>query len=179
MNGHGASMEDGSERCQSRPPGGGPLRGIIDDESRSEAERELAIAVVRLVKQRQEMHGRRVEPLPGINLSFAQTRMLFYLPREGSVSLTRFAELAGMTPAAATQALGPVHELGLVSRERSAEDRRVVEFGLTDLGRELLDSLRERFVDKWDRVVNGLDEDALASAAAVLGAVLRVFEQDS
>lgn len=156
--------------------GGGPLRAIADDTSRPAGARELSEALINLFKQRQELHARRFEVTPGVIVSFAQMRLLFHLPRHDAWSLTRFAEAAGMTPAAATQALGPLENMGLVTRKRSTTDRRAVQIALTAAGRALLDALRDRFNEHWNQFEAGFSDAELSTAAAVLSRTLRVFD---
>jgi DNA-binding MarR family transcriptional regulator len=134
--------------------------------------------MVRLFKQRQSMHSRRLEPVPGVQLSFAQMKMLFHLPAEGTVTLTRYAESAAMSPAAATQALGPLEEDGLVTRFRSESDRRTVDIALSDRGHQLLATLRSNFSARWDSQVADLDDADLATAARILDTVIQVFHPD-
>jgi DNA-binding MarR family transcriptional regulator len=156
--------------------GGGPLRGIIDDESRSDGERDFAASIVRLFKLRQSLHARTFELAPGVQLSFAQMKLLFHLPREGATSLSRFAEQAGITPGAATEALAPLEHAGLITRTRSTTDKRVTDIALSKTGRSALGSMRRDFAKRWDVVAGEFSERDLATAARVLEHVMPLFD---
>lgn len=156
--------------------GGGPLRAIADDPDRSAGARDLSEAFIRLFKQRQDLHARRIEFDSGTTVSFAQIRMLFHLPPHQALSLTSFSQAAGMTPAAATQALGPLERMNLVSRHRSRSDRRAVRIALTPTGQALLADLRTKFVGHWNELEQEFSDTDLRTAAAVLVRTLTVFD---
>lgn len=162
-----------------RHVGGGPLRSIADDERRGTGERALAEAIIGFMRQRQAQHAKPVELPLDTPLSFAQLRLLFHLPADGSIALGRYAESIGITPAALTQALGPIEQAGLVERTRSETDRRVVEARMTDLGRDVLATVRDIFDARWTAALEGIDDDQFATAAFVLGRVAGIFGQAS
>ena len=141
--------------------------------------RALAEAIIGFMRQRQAQHAKPVELPLDTPLSFAQLRLLFHLPADGSIALGRYAESIGITPAALTQALGPIEQAGLVERTRSETDRRVVEARMTDLGRDVLATVRDIFDARWTAALEGIDDDQFATAAFVLGRVAGIFGQAS
>ncbi len=155
---------------------GGPLRAIADDDARGAGARALAQSMIDFMQQRQSLHGK---PLPldvEPQLSFAQVKLLFHLPLDGtSLPLGRYAESIGITPAALTQALGPIENAGLVRRERSDTDRRIVHAQLTEQGMRTLDALRAGFGERWDASLATFDDDELAVAARVLASAAAMF----
>jgi len=158
--------------------GGGPLRGIANSQEHRPGEREVARALLDMFQSQRALHGRGMPVGDGpdaLQLSFAQFKLLFHLPADEPVALNVFAASAGMTPAAATQALATLETSGLVTRTRSETDRRVVELLITDAGQQALDLLRGRFAERWSANVDGIDDADLLAAARVLDAVGRVF----
>ena len=159
--------------------GGGPLRAIADDATRGSGERALAESVIGFMRQRQQLHAKPVGIELDQPLSFAQLKLLFHLPIEGSVPLGRYAESIGITPAALTQALGPVEQAGLVERTRSTVDRRVVEAQITDRGRDVLATVREHFDRRWNDAMAGLDDSEFQAAANVIDRIVNMFAQSA
>jgi DNA-binding MarR family transcriptional regulator len=156
--------------------GGGPLRGIEQDETRSDGERALAGSMIAFMQRRQALHAKPFDTGTGTAISFAQLKLLFHLPATGSIPLGRLAEAVGITPAALTQSFLSVEEAGLAERHRSESDRRVVQARMTDAGRAALASLRAILDERWRDEVGAFGDDELALAARVLDHVSRVFD---
>jgi DNA-binding MarR family transcriptional regulator len=112
----------------------------------------------------------------GASLSIAQVKLLFHLPAEGTLGMSRWAEAAGMTPASLSQALEALERAGVVERTRSERDRRVVEVGITPAGHELLGRVRSFFEQRWDRCIATIPPAELEVATRVLGRVLDLFD---
>ncbi|MFZ5642996.1 MAG: MarR family winged helix-turn-helix transcriptional regulator [Bacillota bacterium] len=75
-------------------------------------------------------------------LTHVQTVLLEYLLNNGNVTVSAVAEFMGVTMAAASSLLDRLDKGGLLVRNRSDTDRRVVYASLTPLGREVI----ERFI---------------------------------
>jgi MarR family 2-MHQ and catechol resistance regulon transcriptional repressor len=73
------------------------------------------------------------------SLTLSQYGLLEPLLEGGTARVRDLAEAAGVTAATATRILDALERRGLVSRDRSAEDRRSVRVGLTDAGRPVLE----------------------------------------
>lgn len=78
------------------------------------------------------------------------------------------ADHAGLTAATATHMLEQLARDGILERERSAADRRVVVTRLTPGGREIVQGKHDELVNAWTAMVEDLDEDALLQSADVL-----------
>jgi DNA-binding MarR family transcriptional regulator len=101
-------------------------------------------------------------------LPYAHVRALSLLDAEGPATAGRLAEETELRPASVTAMLDHLEAEGIVRRRRSDEDRRCVLVELTDDGREVLATKRER----WRR----FGEDALADVPAPeLAAAVRVM----
>jgi DNA-binding MarR family transcriptional regulator len=166
------SVDDSAQRSA----GGGPLRGIEQDEARPDGERALARSILGFMQRRQALHAKPFEMGSGPSISFAQLKLLFHMPASGSIPLGQLADAIGITPAALTQSVVSVEDAGLVERHRNETDRRVVEARLTDAGRAALTSLRSLLDTRWRDEVGAFDDAELAVAARVLEHVSRVFD---
>jgi DNA-binding MarR family transcriptional regulator len=110
-------------------------------------------------------------------LSFAQMRGLFLLcDQTEGVTAGRFARLAELTPASVTSLLDHAEQEGIVERTRSEQDRRVVLVSLTDAGRALIDSKRERWRARWGSALGDLPAEDLAAAARVMRRVAGMLD---
>ncbi len=75
-----------------------------------------------------------------------------------------------------TRLLNRLEKVGLVSRERASYDRRVVQVGITDEGRELLKRLDPAVAACQDDVAAGLNDDELKLLSGLLDRMRRTQE---
>ncbi|HJZ61631.1 MAG TPA: MarR family transcriptional regulator [Miltoncostaeaceae bacterium] len=101
-------------------------------------------------------------------LSMAHFLALSALEDTDELPAGRLAAKAELSPAATTQMLDHLERQGMVRRQRSADDRRVVTVSLTDLGRERLAARRADFAERYRDAMADLSPGELAAGAAVL-----------
>lgn len=91
-----------------------------------------------------EQHRRAVaaDLLARHGLTFAKWVAMISLRRFGDLSMTRLAKLAATDRTTLTRSVDSLITDGLVAREASASDRRIVVVCLTDTGRTLLEKIR-------------------------------------
>ena len=130
---------------------------------------KAAMAAVRRLRGR-ETHR------PG-EISNAQYSLLFGLASEREMSARDIAESADLTPATVTQMLDSLEAAGLVQRTRSDVDKRVVLTMLTGRGSEVIEEHRKRVEPRWRAALAPFSDDDLLTAAAVLDALRRYFEE--
>jgi DNA-binding MarR family transcriptional regulator len=90
----------------------------------------------------------RESQCPG-ELSDAQYSLLFCLRTHSDLPTSELAIAADLSPASTTEMLDGLAAAGLVVRERSQRDRRVVLTSLTDRGRDLVEERRARYEPRW------------------------------
>lgn len=73
-----------------------------------------------------------------------QFGMLYALFARGPQTMKDLSEIMDLTHGAATGLVDRLHRLGLVERERSNEDRRVVHVAMTSEGRKLIERIAQR-----------------------------------
>jgi DNA-binding MarR family transcriptional regulator len=129
---------------------------------------KAAMGAVRRLRGR-ETHG--LDPL-----SYAQYGLLFGLAEETELSASQLACVADLSPATVTQMLDHLEADGLVGRQRSERDKRVVLVSLTDRGRDLVRARRARMEVRWQLALSGFSEDELATAAGVLDRLREMFD---
>jgi len=109
-------------------------------------------------------------------LSYAQFGLLFGLAEHGELSASELAAFADVTPGSATQMLDSLAAAGLVERERSDRDRRLVLVTLTARGAEAVAERRARYHECWSGALGQFSATQLDTAAAVLDCVREMFD---
>lgn len=135
---------------------------------------EVLAAFGELLVAQRRLRGRDARQ-PG-GLSFAQFRLLAELEDEAGVPTSRLAESAGVSPATATGMLDSLEAMGVVTRERSTEDRRVVLTRLTPEGRRVRDARRAEARRVFAEALATLEPEALAVAPRVLRLLATAME---
>ncbi len=110
-------------------------------------------------------------------LSDAQYSLLFCLRAHSDLPTSELAIAADLSPASTTEMLDALAAAGLVTRERSQRDRRVVLTSLTDRGRGLVEERRARYEPRWRAALAEFSERDLAVAAAVLDRIRGLFDE--
>jgi DNA-binding MarR family transcriptional regulator len=151
------------------------LGDVVGERQEGDAAEEVARAFKRTIAAVRRMRGRETRR-PG-ELTDAQYSLLFCLRDESQVSVRDLACAADLSPASVTEMLEGLATAGLVERQRSDRDRRVVLTSLTDGGRSLVEERRARFEPRLRAALERFSEDELVVAAAVLERLRDLFEQ--
>jgi DNA-binding MarR family transcriptional regulator len=108
-------------------------------------------------------------------LSRTETGALLTL-LEGPRRITELAATEALAQPTATQLVDKLQRRGLVARERSREDGRVVLVVITERGREQLEALRARSREVMRETLKGLSDEQLAELVAATETVGRLVE---
>jgi DNA-binding MarR family transcriptional regulator len=122
---------------------------------------------------------RSLSPASGLSMTAAAT--LASIERLGAQRLTVLAAREGVTQPAMTQLISRLEESGLVRRESSQEDGRVVLVVITDEGRAVLARRRAVRTGKLAGIIAQLGPEhraALAGALPALDALASVPRED-
>jgi DNA-binding MarR family transcriptional regulator len=122
---------------------------------------------------------RSLSPPSGLSMTAAAT--LASLERLGPQRLTLLAAREGVTQPAMTQLISRLEESGLVRREASPEDGRVVLVVITDEGRATLARRRAVRTERLTGIITQLGPEhraALASALPALDALASIPRDD-
>jgi DNA-binding MarR family transcriptional regulator len=104
--------------------------------------------------------------VPGVTV--VQHRVLVLLDEQGTLSVTALAEALGVDQSNASRHCMRLARLGLVSRARSANDRRGVEVTITAAGRHQVKAVRRARRHEIARVLDRMpDEEARAAVRAI------------
>jgi DNA-binding MarR family transcriptional regulator len=115
-------------------------------------------------------------------ISMTHFHLLSMLERHGSITMSRIAELLGVSVSNATGLIDRIEERGLVERIRVPSDRRVVHVALTDKGRQTLHEIELFKEDMINGVLSRLDERQLRrvgqAMADLRGAIVEAIRAD-
>jgi len=105
------------------------------------------------------------------DLSFSQINTLFRLYHHGSSPVNDLANHLGITIAAVSQLLEPLHQSGLIQRSESPTDRRVKLIALTDAGQALVNRSvqnRHAWLSELSEVLTQEEKEQLLPAIILL-----------
>jgi DNA-binding MarR family transcriptional regulator len=122
---------------------------------------------------------RSLSPASGLSMTAAAT--LAGIERLGPQRLTLLAAREGVTQPAMTQLISRLEESGLVRRESSPDDGRVVLVAITEQGRATLARRRSARAERLTGIIAQLSPDhraALAAALPALDALASVPRED-
>ena len=151
------------------------LGDVVGERHEGDAAEQVARSFKRAMAAVRRLRGRESHR-PG-ELTDAQYSLLFCLRGEGQMSLRDLADAADLSPASVTEMLEGLTAAGLVKRERSDRDRRVVFTSLTHSGRSLVEERRARFEPRLRAALEPFGEDELVVAARVLERLRGLFEE--
>ncbi len=137
---------------------------------------ELRQAFVELLAAERRLRGRDQRRTDG-GLSMAQFRALRTLLHEPELPAGRLAEAADVQPGSMTQMLDGLERDGMVVRERSEADRRVVTVRLTPAGREHVLAKSRHIAGRWEEALGALDPEELRAGTDVLRRIAAFLDE--
>ena len=156
-----------THRLETPPaPSDGPEQAAPSDvPEQLDAAAELGRSFKSVVAAVRRMRGRETRRTG--ELSDAQYGLLFWLRDHDEVPSSELAYAADVSPATATEMLEGLLAAGLVRRERSDRDRRVVLTSLTDRGRALVEERRARHEPQWRAALAEFSDSELSRPSAI------------
>lgn len=115
----------------------------------NEKEIEQVLTAIRRVIRATDLHSRYITRIAGLTSS--QLILLRVVRDEGLATAGELAASISLSQATVTIILDRLEQTGLVTRERSAQDRRKVKVALTSKGLEVLESAPEPLQETFTR----------------------------
>ena len=113
-----------------------------------------------------------VHPMFGeVGVTNGQFFLLFFIEKMPRPTVGSIADQLGVQMSTVTHLLNSVEERGLVRRERSSEDRRVVRLVVTSRGTKLLARIEGHLLDQVRSASSGIDEKKKADATRLLNEI--------
>lgn len=107
----------------------------------------LARVIERMAIVTREVNARGAYPFKALGLRRAAMNLLFALARSDGARVAELAERLGITSGAVTQTVDGLRELGLVTSEVSADDRRGRIISLTAEARREIDGFERQYIE--------------------------------
>ena len=133
-----------------------PLRAQMPNQPPPDLRHELLDEFTSFAPARQ-MHAMR--HWPAGRLSIVHLNVLIVLNAEGPLTMRGLAEALDVSQASATGIVDRMEQRGLVTRERDAEDRRVVRVLPSETGRNLIDGVAEQRRDHLAQMLEDFTDD--------------------
>jgi DNA-binding MarR family transcriptional regulator len=115
--------------------------------------------------------------LPSSSISPSMVALLARLDSDGPSPVTELSRAEGISQPSMTQLVGRAENDGLVTREQSTTDRRVVLVDLADAGRVALDERRAARSAQVQAALADLDPDDRATISDAIGALERLVDR--
>ncbi len=109
-------------------------------------------------------------------LSMAQLHAVKTTRREGEVTITRLAELLGVSAPSASTMVDRLVEKGILSRERSEEDRRKVVVRVSPDAVKDLEKVETAILKKFEDIVSKIGGETARKWCEALEKVMEVME---
>jgi DNA-binding MarR family transcriptional regulator len=119
---------------------------------------DLQEVVQDILKQFQCVHAAAANG-PHVELNMQELRVVEFLGNEGSRMMRELAEHLAVAVNSMTSIADGLEKKGLVRRQRSEKDRRVIRVDLTEPGREIYQSLVEMHLRLFRSMLAALTED--------------------
>jgi DNA-binding MarR family transcriptional regulator len=138
------------------------------------AERLALLGMLQLRSQRRDL----IDGQPWRDPHHGQGRVLAMLKMQPEITQRELTYLLGMSRAAMAQLLGKLEKQGLIEREPSTDDKRVVTVRLTEAGRAAEQSADD-VEEPMAGLLDALSQAELATFADYLGRLIARFEEES
>ncbi|MBS1887893.1 MAG: MarR family transcriptional regulator [Actinobacteria bacterium] len=137
---------------------------------------DLGRAFRRAFRSLRSMRGRDTHR--GDEIGHAQFELLVELYADGPLQAGALAEAVEASPATVSGMLDHLAAAELVERTRSDADRRIVVVKLTRRGRRKVEARKALWQRRWQEALEGIDDDELRVAAAVLERISGIFGEE-
>ena len=112
-----------------------------------------------------------------LDLSSGQIKLLFWLSSAGEQPMSRVARALGIGMPAATSLVDKLVDHGVVTREHSPVDRRVVLVRASDAGHALATRLRQINEGEWRRIMEYVPDTSLPMLCEAIGVLSGAVQQ--
>jgi DNA-binding MarR family transcriptional regulator len=110
-------------------------------------------------------------------LADGQIFLLFNLCKKGICNASDVANMIGITSGAVTGMTDKMVNMGLITRERSEEDRRVVLFSISEKGKEAMQRIRDKRFKRVNELFRQLTVSELETTVNVFNKITDLIEQ--
>ena len=120
----------------------------------------------------------RYRQLDGCGMRPRQAAVLRFLAEHGPATAGDVQSYLYVSPSTASAIIAHLEEVGHVTRERCADDHRVVIVAITEAGRSVLTQMPPSGVDMLRRGLKDLDEEKLQRMDEALTTIMQIMEDE-
>lgn len=142
---------------------------ILKDQLLLQMQSTLEMVIIKFKQEAQQLNGLE-------NLADGQLSLLFSLCRKGTCNASDVANLIGITSGAVTGMTDKLVSMGLIERERSETDRRVVLFTITEKGKETIKRIRNQRLSRITELFRPINNDDLATTINVFNTISQLLD---
>jgi DNA-binding MarR family transcriptional regulator len=150
------------------------LLSSLDDSYKDELlvqmQSSMETLLMKLRQEAQHMNGPE-------NLAAGQIFLLFKLRQKGICNASDVAKLIGISSGAVTGMTDKLVSMGLIQRERSETDRRVVLFTITDKGKETIQRIRDQRFNRLTELFRQISNNELETTINVFNKITDLLEK--
>jgi DNA-binding MarR family transcriptional regulator len=110
------------------------------------------------------------------NLAGGQFYLLHNLCQKGTINASEVANMIGITSGAVTGMTDKLVSMGLIKRERSETDRRVVLFTITEKGKETIKRIRDHRFNRITELFRQISNSELETTINVFDKITVLLE---
>jgi DNA-binding MarR family transcriptional regulator len=108
-------------------------------------------------------------------LTFNETSLLFFVNANGKANVTTLAKYLDVSKSSVVEMIDKLVRNGLLERTKDVEDRRVTYVTITDRGRAVLETVREKYKETINKVLSEVND--VECIMRIFNALLKEYER--
>lgn len=108
-------------------------------------------------------------------LTFNETSLLFFVNANGKANVTTLAKYLDVSKSSVVEMIDKLVRNGFLERTKDVKDRRVTYVTITDRGRAVLETVREKYKETIDKVLSEVND--VECIRRIFNALLKEYER--
>ena len=108
-------------------------------------------------------------------LTFNETSLLFFVNANGKANVTTLAKYLDVSKSSVVEMIDKLVRNGFLERTKDVEDRRVTYVTITDRGRAVLETVREKYKETINKVLSEVND--VECIRRIFNALLKEYER--
>ncbi|MCI4456021.1 MAG: MarR family transcriptional regulator [Sulfolobus sp.] len=108
-------------------------------------------------------------------LTFNETSLLFFVNANGKANVTTLAKYLDVSKSSVVEMIDKLVRNGFLERTKDVKDRRVTYVTITDRGRAVLETVREKYKETIDKVLSEVND--VECVRRIFNALLKEYER--
>ncbi|MCG2907535.1 MAG: MarR family transcriptional regulator [Sulfolobales archaeon] len=108
-------------------------------------------------------------------LTFNETSLLFFVNANGKANVTTLAKYLDVSKSSVVEMIDKLVRNGFLERTKDVEDRRVTYVTITDRGRAVLETVREKYKETINKVLSEVND--VECITRIFNALMKEYER--